>query len=164
MRRYVELFPLSSLAQAITGFFQCTGVSLKEETDPDEPRDPSVDYETAFQTVLVSTCPVVCQPVSTERMFCGHTRVPVIALRLKFFLIDSSVTCISKNLIIRIRSRPLKLEFVRSSELRKNSVDHCQSRPLTLRFLLCSTHYSSGQCHCSVPGKHCYRSGSPLSA
>jgi hypothetical protein len=54
MHRYIELFPLSVLGQAITGYFQCTGVSLWEETKSDEPQDPPVDYETAFQTVLVS--------------------------------------------------------------------------------------------------------------
>lgn len=71
MRRYIELFPLSSLAQAITGFFQCTGVSLKEETDPDEPQDSSVDYETAFQTVLVSARLAVCQQFRLNACFAG---------------------------------------------------------------------------------------------
>lgn len=65
MRRFIELFPSLPLSQVVTGYFQCSAIPLRLQTDEDEDiEEDEVDYDTAFQTVIVSA-------MKTERFFCN---------------------------------------------------------------------------------------------
>ena len=57
MRQLISLFPASPLTLVIKGFLFCRGVSLVDNEEGEDIEDESnpLDYDSAFQLVLVSS-------------------------------------------------------------------------------------------------------------
>jgi hypothetical protein len=55
LRRFHQLFPASSLSVVIGGFFYCIGSTpLLSTTEDDDKVEEPLDYDSAFQMILVS--------------------------------------------------------------------------------------------------------------